>query len=77
MKNKHQQVVDLSNPNEGQYTSASTSAIKINPNMSKPIDLEQVKADAWEEGNQITEKYWQDYDENGGNEYPNNPYKQQ
>lgn len=41
----------------------------------KPIDLDQVKADAWEEGNQITEKYWQDYDENGGNEYPTNPYK--
>jgi hypothetical protein len=76
MKNKHQQVVDLSNPNEGQGTSASTSAIKIRHNMKdeyfikvycsqelpkeegiyftntwwlKPIDLEQVKADAWEE----------------------------
>jgi hypothetical protein len=137
MKNKHQQVVDLSNPNEGQGISASTSAFKIRHNMSKqtsierlesqlmkdehfikvycsqelpkeigeshltdignatywgknawvgfsqdmptwwlkPIDLEQVKSDAWDEGNQITEKYWQDYDENGGNEYPTNPYK--
>jgi len=39
MKNKHQQVVDLSNPNEGQYTSASTSAIKINRNLSKKNKL--------------------------------------
>jgi hypothetical protein len=40
MKNKHQQVVDLSNPNEGQYTSASTSEIKITPNMSKQTSVE-------------------------------------
>jgi hypothetical protein len=40
MKNKHQQVVDLSNPNEGQGTSALTSAIKISPNMSKQTSVE-------------------------------------
>jgi hypothetical protein len=40
MKNKHQQVVDLSNPNEGQGTSASTSAFKIRHNMSKQTAVE-------------------------------------
>jgi len=48
MKNKHQQVVDLSNPNEGQYTSASTSAIKINDNTSKQTSVEWLSNIAYE-----------------------------
>jgi hypothetical protein len=42
----------------------------------KPVSLDEVKAQVWEEDNQITEKYWQEYDENGTNNYPTNPYKQ-
>tara|TARA_R110000868_G_scaffold87158_1_gene243978 strand:+ start:958 stop:1269 length:312 start_codon:yes stop_codon:yes gene_type:complete len=38
MKNKHQQVVDLSNPNEGQFT--STSEITFNDKMKKQSAVE-------------------------------------
>jgi len=50
MKNKHQQVVDLSNANEGQYTVASTSAIKINHNLSKQTSVEWLISQILKEG---------------------------
>lgn len=40
MKHKHHQVVDLNNPNEGQFTSASTSEITVNNKMSKQTAVE-------------------------------------
>ena len=39
MKHKHHQVVDFNNPNEGQFTSASTSEITVNK-MSKQTAVE-------------------------------------